>query len=124
MDSRETRLAGDSVSYSIAAPTPPIIYITANDGRPLLTIKRDGSVEGEIENASEAARLFVESCRGLLRQAATDAIAALKFDDARTPTELAHNAALSEAMAAICALPSTATPELPETGDPLAVRNL
>lgn len=44
------------------------------------------------------------------RQAAIDAIAALKFDDARTPTELAHNAALSEAMAALCAMPAATRP--------------
>ena len=42
--------------------------LKANDNRALLTIKPDGTVTGEIEDASEAARLFVESLRGYLRQ--------------------------------------------------------
>jgi len=55
-------------SLTLAPTPPPTICIKANDGRALLTIKPDGTVEGEIENASEAARLFVESTRGLIRQ--------------------------------------------------------
>lgn len=47
------------------------------------------------------------------RQAAIDAIAALKFNDARTPTELAHNAALSEAMAATLGRASVQTMTTP-----------
>lgn len=42
--------------------------LKANDSRALLTIQPDGTVTGEIEDASEAARLFVESLRGYLRQ--------------------------------------------------------
>jgi hypothetical protein len=57
------------------------------------------------------------------RLAALDAIATLKYPDARTATELAHNAALSEAMAALSALPSMVS-NLAETADALAVGNL
>jgi hypothetical protein len=43
---------------------PPLnIEIRDNGGNPLLTIKPDGSVEGTIENASEAGRAFVQSLR-------------------------------------------------------------
>lgn len=52
------------------------------------------------------------------RQSAINAIAALKFNDARTPTELSHNAALSEAIAALCAMPCAERPgqESPTVG--------
>ena len=53
-------------SIGPSTPPPPTICITANDYRPLLTIHPDGTVTGEIEDASEAARVFVESLRGYL----------------------------------------------------------
>jgi hypothetical protein len=58
-----TTIAGREYKIGAAAPTPPTVCIRANDNRPLLTIKPDGTVEGEIEDASEAARLFVEHIR-------------------------------------------------------------
>jgi hypothetical protein len=58
----------DKYTIGIAQPAPPTITIRANDNRPLLTIKPDGTVEGEIEDASEAARLFVEHIRNMTAQ--------------------------------------------------------
>lgn len=50
----------------IIKPTiPPIIQIHGTDGRVLLTIHPNGTVEGDIEDASEAARVFVEHIRRL-----------------------------------------------------------
>jgi hypothetical protein len=49
---------------------PPTISIRANDSRPLLTIRPDGTVTGEIEDASEAARVFFESLRGYVANTA------------------------------------------------------
>jgi len=63
-----TMLKGYKYSVGPSTPPPPTICITANDYRPLLTIHPDGTVTGEIEDASEAARLFVESLRGYLTQ--------------------------------------------------------
>ena len=40
-----------------------IICITAEDGRMLLAIHPDGTVEGEVEDAGEAARRFIEALR-------------------------------------------------------------
>lgn len=57
---------GYEYSVGPSTPPPPTICITANDYRPLLTIHPDGTVTGEIEDASEAARVFVESLRGYL----------------------------------------------------------
>lgn len=47
-------------------PTPPIVEIHGSDGRVLLSIHTNGTVEGEIEDASEAARVFVEHLRHIL----------------------------------------------------------
>jgi hypothetical protein len=63
-----TTIAGREYKIGAAAPTPLNYYIRGNDNRPLLTLKADGTVEGEIEDASEAARLFVESLRGYFPQ--------------------------------------------------------
>ena len=66
---------GYEYSVGPSTPPPPTISITANDYRPLLTIHPDGTVTGEIEDASEAARLFVESLRGYLpRPTQSDAL--------------------------------------------------
>jgi hypothetical protein len=66
----------DKYTIGIAQPTPQIILIENSDtGCPLLSIHPDGTVTGEIENASEAARVFFESLRGYLRQPTqTDAL--------------------------------------------------
>lgn len=56
------------------------------------------------------------------RKVAVDALAALKYPDACTAAELAHNAALSEAIAALSALPGVKH-DLSETGDTLGMRN-
>jgi hypothetical protein len=58
-----TTIAGREYKIGAAAPAPITVCIRANDNRPLLTLKPDGTVEGEIEDASEAARLFVEHIR-------------------------------------------------------------
>lgn len=48
----------------LRAPDASILTITApEDGRTLLSLEWDGSVTGEIEDASEAGRLFVEYLR-------------------------------------------------------------
>jgi RNase P/RNase MRP subunit p30 len=59
-------MSNEKYTVGPSTPPPPTITIRANDNRPLLTIKPDGTVEGEIETASEAARLFVESLRDYL----------------------------------------------------------
>jgi hypothetical protein len=66
----------DKYTIGIAQPAPQIILIENSDtGCPLLSIHPDGTVTGEIENASEAARVFFESLRGYLRQPTqTDAL--------------------------------------------------
>lgn len=53
------------------APVDPatmctLLTIKAPDGRTLLKIDHDGTVTGDIEDASEAARVFVETVRNLL----------------------------------------------------------
>jgi hypothetical protein len=68
-------MTNNKYTIGIAQPTPPIILIENSDtGCPLLSIHPDGTVTGEIENASEAARVFFESLRGYLRQPQTDAL--------------------------------------------------
>jgi hypothetical protein len=67
-------MTNDKCTIGPSTPPPPTITIRENDNRPLLTIKPDGTVEGEIEDASEAARVFFESLRGYLRQPQTDAL--------------------------------------------------
>lgn len=42
------------------------LSINAEDGRLLLSVERDGTVVGEIEDASEAARVFVGCVRQLM----------------------------------------------------------
>jgi hypothetical protein len=73
-----TTIAGREYSVGPSTPPPPTISIRANDNRYLLTIRPDGTVEGEIEDASEAARLFVESLRGYFPQTMAQALAALE----------------------------------------------
>ena len=47
---------------------PPIILIqNPNTSKELLRIHPDGTVTGSIEDASEAAKVFVDSLRGLLK---------------------------------------------------------
>ena len=68
-------MTNNKYNIGIAQPTPQIILIENSDtGCPLLSIHPDGTVTGEIENASEAARVFFESLRGYLRQPQTDAL--------------------------------------------------
>ena len=55
------------------APTPLIIQNPITS-RELFRINADGSVVGEIEDASEAAKVFFESMRGFLPQPQTDAL--------------------------------------------------
>jgi hypothetical protein len=46
-------------SMRIHAPEPMFLTIKHPDGRDLLVFHRDGTVTGDVENASEAARVFV-----------------------------------------------------------------
>lgn len=55
------------MSTKIKVAEAPTITILAQDGRDLLKIHPDGRVEGEIEDASEAGRRFVEAIRGEYR---------------------------------------------------------
>ena len=61
-------MTNDKCTIGPSTPPPPTITIRENDNRPLLTIKPDGTVDGEIEDASEAARLFVEHIRNMTAQ--------------------------------------------------------
>lgn len=56
----------DKTTFIIKPLTPPIIQIHGFDGRVLLSIHTNGTVTGEIEDASEAARRFVEEIRRLV----------------------------------------------------------
>lgn len=51
--------------FAIAAITPPSILIIRQKGdqKELLRINSDGTVIGEVENASEAGRVFVDAIR-------------------------------------------------------------
>lgn len=54
------------VTISVADP----VRIYAEDGRLLLRIGSDGSVDGAVEDMGEAARIFVERLRELVAQVA------------------------------------------------------
>ena len=54
--------------YTFAPWMPHSFIISGDGGRPLLTIHPDGTVTGEIEDASEAARVFVDYVRQNIRQ--------------------------------------------------------
>jgi hypothetical protein len=56
------------------ADTAPLIIQNPITSRELFRINADGSVVGEIEDASEAAKVFFESMRGFLPQPQTDAL--------------------------------------------------
>lgn len=56
----------DETTFIIKPPTPPIVEIHGFDGRVLLSINTNGTVEGDIEDASEAARVFVKEIRKLV----------------------------------------------------------
>lgn len=56
--------------YTIAPWRPLSFIISGDGGRPLLTIHPDGAVTSEIEDASEAARVFVDYVRQNTRQPA------------------------------------------------------
>lgn len=52
---------------AIPTPTPPsALTIRADDGRELLRIDTDGTVTGDLEDASEAAATFVRVVRSML----------------------------------------------------------
>ena len=55
----------NETTFIIKPPIPPIIQVHGTDGRALLAIYPNGTVEGDIEDASEAARVFVEHIRRL-----------------------------------------------------------
>lgn len=53
----------DKLTITAAPKFTHSIQLSGHDGRALLKINSDGTVEGEIEDASEAARRFVEYVR-------------------------------------------------------------
>ena len=67
-------MSSNEMTITAGKLPPPTIEIRANDNRTLLTIKPDGTVDGEIENASEAARLFVEHIRHMIAEPQTAAL--------------------------------------------------
>ena len=59
----------DKCTIGIAQPAPPTVLIqNPLTSRHLLSIHPDGTVTGEIEDASEAARVFVEHIRMMIGQ--------------------------------------------------------
>jgi hypothetical protein len=60
-------------SFSIAIPKPSIIAIHGADGQGLLAIHPNGTVTGAIEDAGEAAAVFVRELRGLIAGMNADA---------------------------------------------------
>jgi len=83
----DKQLAEGAETYRVVQPKPPTVLVTGDGGKHLLRIEPDGTVTGEIENASKAASVFVQSLRShfllpantIPRQSAIDAVAALKF---------------------------------------------
>jgi hypothetical protein len=66
------------MTISAAKLPPPTIVIQADFGPPLLTIRPNGVVEGKIENAGEAARLFVEHIRKYIAEPQADALKTMR----------------------------------------------
>ena len=59
----------DKCTIGIAQPAPPTVLIqNPLTSRHLLSIHPDGTVTGEIEDASEAARVFVEHIRRMIAE--------------------------------------------------------
>lgn len=59
----------ENYTIGVAQPAPPHIVIqNPETSRFLLSINPDGTVTGDIEDASEAARVFVEHIRGMVAQ--------------------------------------------------------
>jgi hypothetical protein len=67
-------VSSDETIHTIKPLINPIITINSTGNRALLIIHPDGTVTGEIEDASEAAKVFFESLRGYLPQPQTDAL--------------------------------------------------
>lgn len=70
MDDKDIAMPiGYKLSVGPSTPPPPTIIIqNPLTGRHLLSIHPDGTVTGEIEDASEAARVFVEHIRRMFAQ--------------------------------------------------------
>ncbi len=62
----DSTMGTDTISFSSTKAAPETIKVTGEEGRILLSIFPDGRVVGEIEDASEAARVFVNSLRRIL----------------------------------------------------------
>lgn len=62
-------LVSDNASFKIKPhDRTPLLIQSSETGRELLRINTDGTVTGAIEDAGEAAQVFVNSLRGMLRQ--------------------------------------------------------
>lgn len=79
-------MADERTALVILDPTAPIIRISGDGDRELLAIHPDGSVEGRIEDASEAARVFVRELRGLTSQVKAEPL------DTEAVAEVLYNA--------------------------------
>lgn len=58
--------------FSIREVSAPSLMIGGGNTEPLLTLRPDGTVEGRVEDAGEAARVFIEALRTLWPDALRD----------------------------------------------------
>jgi hypothetical protein len=80
-----TTHADMKLSIGASTPPPPTILIQNPDtGRHLLSIHPDGTVTGEIEDTSEAARVFVEHIRRMIAQPTQSEAQAAEIERLRT----------------------------------------
>lgn len=90
-------MSSDETTYTIKPPIAPIVQIRGDGNRILLAVHPNGTVEGEIADAPEAARVFVEHIRGIVTDmmpASSDALrercleaAAIAAWNIRQPTQ-------------------------------------
>jgi len=63
----DDQLTVQGASFTAINPKPTYFQLVGNDGRTLLKIDlRDGSVTGEVEDAGEAAAVFVAEVRRMM----------------------------------------------------------
>ena len=74
----------DEATITCAPFTAQTVVITGDGGRALLTIRPNGTVEGEIEDASEAARRFVEYVRLMMAPPKTVTVTVVSAYDRKT----------------------------------------
>jgi hypothetical protein len=67
-------VSSDETIHTIKPLINPIITINSTGNRALLTIHPNGTVTGEIEDASEAARVFVDHIRHMIAEPHTNGL--------------------------------------------------